>query len=209
VRRVEFGAEDAPTLVPPDEPLAADKEEVSSLPLRKLVADEPAWPRVRPPRSDGAAVPPPVRDGAEAAATEPSSKRASRRSVMRRVGERMALAVLLLGFVGTALWLGPRPEATPKQSTADAAPAVDNAQSVGTSANNNGNIRGGLPVLQQPSWMTPQMLYSLPMTPTAQPQTPAPPQMAPQLPLPVVPRLQPGAPAPHSEIPLPVRRPEI
>ncbi len=118
----------------------------------------------------GRPVPPPVRDDAEAAAIEPSSERASRRPVMRRVGERMALAVVLLGLFGTALWLGSAPGGgNAKQSTtADAAPAVDDSQSVGTGGGNN-NMRGGLPVLQQPSWMSPQMLYSLPMTPTAQP----------------------------------------
>jgi hypothetical protein len=206
VRRVEFGAEDAPTLVPQDEPVGAT-EEPSAARLRELIADpravaedERTWPRRRARRSEAFAVES-GRDDPKAKPIEPLKQRSRRRPLMRRVWERMVLAVLMLGFVGMTLWLGPRPE-TGRQSTAAAgAPAEAQPADTNAGALNGGGT--GLPTLQQPSWMAPQMLLSLPMTPTARA---APPTSALVLPLGVAPPRSQAA-APRYDVPLPLPRP--
>ncbi|HLH97214.1 MAG TPA: hypothetical protein VKW08_19055 [Xanthobacteraceae bacterium] len=215
VGRVEFGAEDAPTLVPQDEPV----DEASPARLRELVAGaavpgERASPRLRAPREPGADAR--QDDESTAVAAVLLEDHSPRRSLTRRVGERMGLAVLLLAFLGVMQLIDSKPEPavtasaapaadasdasdTPATQDTSAAPAAVDMQRFGAGAVNN--PIPGLPRLPYPSWIAPQMFYTVPPIPTVA-QNPAPQQSAP-------PSAQTGAAQPHGEIPLPTPRPEI
>jgi hypothetical protein len=194
VRRVEFGEAEAPTLVPHDEPLAP--VENSSARLRDLVTDatpapkaEEPWPRPRPPRRDPVAV-----AGEMSAVAEPLVER-RRRTVMRRVWERLAIAVLLFALFGIALLIGPKDG---QREAAATKPAPVEQLTPAQRAADQQAARMGLPQLHQPSWVTPPMFYTPPPMPTA-PAQPTPAQATPQA----------ATPLPRNEVPLPVPRPEI
>jgi len=131
VRRVEFADElaheeaDSPALVPSREPHA--EEPPAEEPLQELRRDAP-WPEVRPRHET-----PETADAQgleefashEFASHEPDIAVASlvparaSRAVMRRVGERMLLAILTLGLGGVWLYL-----ADQRQPTSETAPAA-------------------------------------------------------------------------------------
>jgi hypothetical protein len=186
IRRIEFGDEDdQPSLVPADEPI----EEAPHEPRPASV-----WPQPRPPR-------PEIGDRLDivdrpAAADvsglssldqfEPGIVRApvirlsEPRSLARRVGERLAIAAVLLVLGGVGLWMrDDRQDGATDPSvgrgvaeSAQPAPADDVAEAKA----------------QQPNWLSPGMFYS-PMMPMASPP-PA------------------SAAAPRADVPLPTPRPD-
>jgi hypothetical protein len=187
IRRIEFGDElEGPTLVPRDEPVSEAPPEPQP---------DPIWPQPRPARRDTLDVvnlPGVERDEAEAEtlpAVEPLTSPAGSRSVVRRVGERLALAVVVLALLGVGLWMldgrrGGAADPAPARSAADQAPpAADRAADTQP---------------PPPNWLTPQMFFA----PSAVPSSPSPPP-SPR------PSSSPSAPPPRAEVPLPLPRPEI
>ena len=171
MRRIEFADEDhEPTLVPQDEPLEAPA------PRRP-----PVWPQVRPPRREApdVSISPGFDDVEPARAVEPLVEFSKPRSVARRVGERMALAVIALVLAGIGLWMlagrqdqAANPSSSPGANESTAPAASDTATDAKA---------------QQPSWYSPEMFYVPP---------PIPSQSAP-----------PPAGAPLTDVPLPLPRP--
>ena len=201
VRRVEFGADDAPTLVPPDEPVT----DASPARLRALVADARAtndaqvWPRPRPVKSELVAEPS-EHSGAEIDAVLPIENR-PRRSLTRRVGERMTLGLLLLAFLGLMRLIGPKAETTGTIRAASAEAGAISDASAG--------------LQPPPAWIAPQIfsaempLHPLPPAipmPQLAPQAATPQAAAPQA---VAPQAQAAAPLPPNQIRLPVPRPDF
>jgi hypothetical protein len=186
IRRIEFGEEDdQPTLVPADEPL----EETPHAPLRSV------WPPPRSPRpetgdrldaDDRSAAPADVPSVSSLDHLEPGIggapviRLSEPRSLTRRVGERLAIAAVLLGLVGVGLWMGDdrQDEATDPsigRGVAEAtqpAPADDAAEAKA----------------QQPNWLSPEMFYP------------------PMMPVPSSPPA--SAAAPRADVPLPTPRPD-
>ncbi len=152
IRRIEFADDDEPTLVPQDEPIEA--------PLPPAPRRPPVWPQVRPPRREAAdaSVSPGLDEVAPVSAVEPLVESSARRSVVRRVGERLALAVIALALVGGGLWMlggrldDARNPSSSRSAAESAEPAPDNAADAKA---------------QQPSWYSPQMFYVPPPTPVA------------------------------------------
>lgn len=165
VRRVEFADElaqeeaDSPALVPPHEPVGEE-------PLQELRRDAP-WPEVRP-RGDAAEAPDALAIGFER--NEPdialSSLEPARapRAVMRRVGERLLLAVFALALGGVWLYV-----AESRQQTTDLAPAtvapVEAAAPPSEVAAPAGNAADAKPTA--PGWLSPQLFYTAPQFPPA------------------------------------------
>jgi hypothetical protein len=188
IRRIEFGYEDdQPTLVPADEPV----EEAPHEPRLASV-----WP---PPRSPGPetgdrldAVDRPAAPAAPdlpgvssldhfepAIAGGPVIRLSEPRSLARRVGERLAIAAVLLVLVGVGLWMGDdrqggSTDPSVGRGVADStqpAPADDAAEAKA----------------QQPNWLSPEMFYSPQMMPVSPPASAA---------------------APRADVPLPTPRPD-
>jgi hypothetical protein len=156
IRRIEFADEDhEPTLVPRDEPLA----EAAPEPPR-----EPIWPRPRPARREtlDAEILPDVERFEPDTAAVAVIKLARPRSVTRRVGERLALAVVALALTGVGLWLhaGSRNAARVPASLRG---AVESAQPAAPTP----------PVEAKPAtpnWLSPEMFYS-PVRPSPPPSS--------------------------------------
>jgi hypothetical protein len=135
---------------------------------------------------------------------------------MRRVGERMVLAVLLLAVYGLVKLIGPRPDPAATASIAKAdttvagVPASAEARRAGAGAVND--PIEGLPKLQRPSWIASQEFYIIPPIPTvAQPRPSAAQQAqgASQGAASQGAAAQASAPLPRTEVPLPVPRPDL
>jgi hypothetical protein len=208
VRCIEFEEYAEPTLVPQDEP-------IEEPPPRR----EPAWPQAHsaqagPMELHSAAVRPedvrptelrpmevedaPAREDfaeSELPGIEPSEPGlaieppdplslipiSEPRSVARRLAERMALAVVILAMVGTAAWmLDGDQDVTGASSLQSAAePAAPAAPDDLTAAK-----------AQQPTWLSPEILYTMPPAPSSPTPGPA------------------LASAPRADIPLPLPRPD-
>jgi hypothetical protein len=189
IRRIEFADEDdQPTLVPQDGPA------VEAPPEPRL---EPVWQEPPAPRREILDVsvlpsldhlgPGVASDHLEPGiaidrlepgiAIEPIIQFSEPRSVARRVGERLAIAVVALALAGTGVWLveGRQDEAKNPSSlrgAAEPAEAADNAADVKA---------------QQPTWLSPEILYAPPIMPAPAPSPSA---------------------LPRADVPLPVPRPE-
>jgi hypothetical protein len=213
IRRIEFADEadvdDQPSLVPQDEP----DEETPPAPRRAPWADvRPAGPRpldghpleVSPPDLRPPEMNPPEPETFDLAslpgidrlepgiAVEPFARLpvlalSEPRSVARRVGERLALAVLFLAAAGAFVWMGDGDqEASQSTSVPDAVEAAAPVASDETAE--------AAEAKAQPTWLTPEIFYTPPSLPSS-PPAPAP-AAGPAL-----------ASAPR-DIPLPVPRPE-
>jgi hypothetical protein len=160
IRRIEFDdAEAQPTLVPQDEPLADEplaNEPPGAAPpepRRDLV-----WPRPRPRRETLDVADLPSLDHFESgSAAAPMLRLSEPRSLARRVGERMALAVMALALVGVGLWMdaGHRDQASDPASLRGAESTEPAASDGATDAK-----------AQQPTWLSPEMFYAPPPMPS-------------------------------------------
>jgi hypothetical protein len=110
-------------------------------------------------------------------ATAPMLRLSEPRSLARRVGERMALAAVVLLLIGVGLWMGEggRDQAS-DPSTLRGAEATEPTEPAASDGATDAKA-------QQPSWLSPEMLY-------------APPPM----PAPVA--------SPRADVPLPTPRPD-
>jgi hypothetical protein len=185
IRRIEFADPGGqPTLVPQDEPLA--DQPLVDVPLANEPVGEappalrraPVWPRPRALRETLDVSDLPSLDQFESgSATAPMLRLSEPRSLARRVGERMALAAVALLLIGVGLWMseGGRDQASDPSSLrgAEATEPTEPAASDGATDAK----------AQQPSWLSPEMLY-------------APPPM----PAPVA--------SPRADVPLPTPRPD-
>jgi hypothetical protein len=175
IRRIEFADEgEQATLVPQDGPVEA------ALPAAR---PEPAWPQLRPQRREALEEPDlPSHDELEPdSKVTPLLRIAPRRSVARRVGERLALAVVVLALTAVGLWM-----AEARRDRAPAAPPAA-AQSREPAAPETAADAKA----QQPTWLSPEMFYAPPPAPSS-----APPASAP------------SSSAPRADVPLPVPRPD-
>jgi hypothetical protein len=174
VRRVEFGDEIAEEAGEPDEEsesptLVPQREQDGEAALRELRRESP-WPEVRARRESLDAPPSLPESASDFGPYDPDIPLASlqaraRRSVLRRVGERLVLGVLLLALGGVWLWVAEgRQEASevvpaPAATATNEAPAADSAPAEAT----------------RPGWLSsPQLFYSAPQLPTAPAARPAP-----------------------------------
>jgi hypothetical protein len=175
IRRIEFADEDDdPTLVPQDEPA---EEEAPPEPRR-----EPTWPQPRPQRRETLDVSDlPDRDQIEPrVAPGPKLYLSEPRSVTRRVGERLALGVVALALLGVWIWMGEGPRKV-----------TDSASLRGAVVPTEPAVSYDVPdaKAQQPTWLSPEILYAPPITPSPPSSTSSPA-------------------APRGDVRLPVPRPE-
>jgi hypothetical protein len=196
IRRIEFADQDGqPTLVPQDEPRSdrplADVPLANEPLANEPVANEPVgeappaprsapvWPRPRKRRETLDVSGLPSLDQFESgSATAPILRLSEPRSLARRVGERMALAVMALALIGGGLWVG----------EGDHDQAMDPASLRGAESTEPAASDGATDAkAQQPNWLSPEMLYAPP---------PMPPPVA-----------SPLAAAPRADVPLPTPRP--
>jgi hypothetical protein len=160
VRRIEFAdADDEPTLVPQDEPVAEAPPG-----LRR----DPVWPQVRPPRRESVDAPDlPSLDRVEPGiVVEPIVQLSESRSIARRVGERLALAVVALALAGAWLWIA----GTRQNRATD--PSFGRAAATATEPAASDNAAGAK--APQPTWLSPQMFYTPPPMPSAAPRADVP-----------------------------------
>jgi hypothetical protein len=169
IRRIEFADEGGQaTLVPQDEPAEAPASEPS--PRQEPLPPEPeqslrpelVWPRS--PRREAFDAPslPDSEQVEPDSAIAPTIRLPPPRSVMRRVGERLVLAVLALALTAAALWTA--------QTRRDPAPVTATAviQSSEPAATDNAVD----PKVSQPTWLSPEMFYAPPpMLPSAPPSS--------------------------------------
>jgi hypothetical protein len=184
IRRIEFGDEDQePTLVPPDEPVSEAPPEPRP---------DPIWPQPRPARRDMLDVADlsGIERDTPATAVEPVTPLARRRPLARRVGERLALAVVVLALLGVGVWMlggrrgGATGPAASLRAAADASrPAADHPADTKAAP---------------PNWLSPQMLFAPQIAPPPPPSPPRPPSSS-----------SPSSPPPRAEVPLPLPRPEL
>jgi hypothetical protein len=197
IRRIEFADEsEQATLVPQDEPAEAPASEPPlrpELPSRPELPPEPtlrsevtlppeAWQQLRSPRREALDAPGLLDDDQvePASAIAATLRLSPPRSVMRRVGERMVLAVLALVLTGVGLWTAPT---LPDREPVSATPAVPSSEPAAVD-------NAADPKASQPTWLSPQMFYAPP-------------------PMPSAPTLSPPASfAPRADVPLPVPRPD-
>jgi len=156
IRRIEFGdADDQPTLVPADEP-------VEEAPRQPRLAS--VWPQPRSRRPEAAERPEVLEESSLPSldiAAEPLIHLSEPRSLTRRVGERLALAAVLLVIAGVGLWMaGERQDTAPDPSAGRG--VADSTQP--TPADNAAETK-----VQQPNWLSPQMFYAPPMMPASAP----------------------------------------
>ncbi len=115
-------------------------------------------------------------------AAAPMLRLSEPRSLVRRVGERMALAAMALALVGAGLWMDPgyRDQATDQTTDRATDPAsLRGAESTDPAASDGATDAKA----QQPTWLSPEMFY-------APPPMPSPPA------------------SPRADVPLPTPRPE-
>jgi hypothetical protein len=94
-------------------------------------------------------------------AVEPLARRTRRRSVARRIKERLALAVAILILVGAGLWMAPEPE----DATNSASAQITNALPEAAGPINTAEV--------QPAWLVPEILYGPAMARSPAPRTEA------------------------------------
>jgi hypothetical protein len=168
IRRIEFADEgEQATLVPQDELAEAPPPEPPPPgPTRaEPPRPQPVWPQVRPRREslDVASLPDSEQLEPDIAA-EPTIHLSQPRSVTRRVGERLALAVMALALTGVGLWMA---EARRDRVPDSARAAVQSSEPA--APDNTADAKA-----QQPTWLSPQMFYAPPPMPSSVPQTSAP-----------------------------------
>jgi hypothetical protein len=175
IRRIEFADEnDQPTLVPHDGP-------------SKAVPPEPrldsAWPQLGAPRHEtlDASNLPSLDHIEPGIAVESIIQLSEPRSVARRVGGRLALAVVALALAGVGLWMV---EAR-RDGATDPSLLRGAVQSTEPAVSDNAADAKALP----PAWLSPQIFYVPPAVPASSPR-PA------------------SSPAPRADVPLPMPRPE-
>jgi hypothetical protein len=157
VRRIEFADEDhEPTLVPQDEPV----EQAPPEPRRA-----PVWPQLRAPRRESVDVPslPALEEEEPGIAVEALAQLSERRSLARRVGERLALALVALAAAGIGLWLVAAPQDAARNSSHSP------AESIAPAAPDN-----GADAKAPPSWLSPEIFYAPPSVPSPAPSAAAP-----------------------------------
>jgi hypothetical protein len=184
IRRIEFDDEgEQATLVPQDEPVEAPPPS----PRQEPVRPESVWPQLRPQRRETLEAPDlPGGDELEPDGTiVPILRTGPRRSVGRRVGERLALAVVVLALTAVGLWTA---QARRERAPAAASAAAPAAERSGEPAAPDTAADAKAP---PPTWLSPEMFYAPPPMPSS-----APPASAP------------SSSAPRAEVPLPVRRPD-
>jgi hypothetical protein len=145
VRRIEFADEDdEPTLVPQDEPV----EQAPPEPRRA-----PVWPQLRAPRRESVEVSgvPALEEEEPGIAVEALAQLSERRSLARRVGERLALALVALAAAGIGLWLVAAPQDAARNSSHSP------AESIAPAAPDN-----GADAKAPPSWLSPEIFYAPP-----------------------------------------------
>jgi hypothetical protein len=171
IRRIEFADEgEQATLVPQDAlaeaPPPPEVRPEPRPPPRPEPPPEPVWPQLRSPRREALEVPD-LPDGEPFepdVAIEPSIRFPQPRSVTRRVGERLALAVLALALTGVGLWTAQmRRDRAPVSATA-VAPSSEPAATDNTAAAK----------ASPPTWLSPQMFYAPPPVPSSAPPFSAP-----------------------------------
>jgi hypothetical protein len=159
IRRIEFADEDdRPTLVPQHEPAEAAPPE----PRSNLI-----WPELQLPRRETLDVPNlPNPDQVEPVVEiEPIMRLTEPRSVARRVGERLALAVVALALAGTWIWMSDgRGAATDSSSLRGAVEPTEAAAS-----DNVADAKS-----QQPTWLSPEIFYAPPPMPASPPRADVP-----------------------------------
>jgi hypothetical protein len=170
IRRIEFGDEgEQATLVPQDEPAEAPQPELSLPPEPEPPLPpppEPVWPQLRSPRRDAPEAPslPDNEPFEPDSAIEPTIRLSQPRSVMRRVGERLVLAVLALALTGVGLWTA---QTRLDRAPASAAAAVQPSEPA--APDNTADAKAS-----QPTWMSPEMFYAPPPMPATAPPSSAP-----------------------------------
>jgi hypothetical protein len=145
VRRIEFADEDdEPTLVPQDEP-------AEQAPPEPRLA--PVWPQLRAPRRESVDVQsvPALEEEEPGIAVEALAQLSERRSLARRVGERLALALVALAAAGIWLWLVAAPQDAARNSSHSP------AESIAPAAPDN-----GADAKAPPSWLSPEIFYAPP-----------------------------------------------
>lgn len=176
VRRVEFADElaeeaDSPTLAPTHEPVGVEA-------LRELRRDAP-WPEVRarrdeldePDAPDAASLPGFEGNEPDIALNSLTSHREPR-SVMRRVGERLVLAVLALALGGAWLWIAEGRQQANDPSAPRGAATSEAVETPAVDAKPAGKASG-------PGWLSPEIFYSPPPIPRAPRPDAAPPARKP------------------------------
>jgi hypothetical protein len=158
IRRIEFADDDRPTLVPQHEPVAVAPPE----PRPNLI-----WPELHSPRRETPDVPDlPSPDQLEPViAVEPIIQLSEPRSVTRRVGERLALAVVVLVLVGTWSWMSDGRRAATDSSSLRGAIAPTEA----ATSDNAADAKS-----QQPTWLSPEIFYAPPPMPANSPRADVP-----------------------------------
>jgi hypothetical protein len=156
IRRIEFADEDdRATLVPQSEPV----EEAPPVPR-----SEPVWPEPRASRREALEVPslPGVDQLEPDIANDPIIRLSEPRSVARRVGERLALAVVVLALAGVWTWTGGGRQ--PAQNPPSLRGAVEATESA--ASDNAVDAKS-----QQPTWLSPEILYAPPAMPLPSPSS--------------------------------------
>jgi hypothetical protein len=166
IRRIEFAEEDdRPTLVPQHEPVQAAPPE----PRPNLI-----WPELHQPRRETLDVPNlPSPDELEpVVALEPMIQLSEPRTVARRVGERLALAVVALALVGTWSWMSDGRQGATDSSTLRGAIAPTESAASDNAADAKDNTADAKS--QQPTWLSPEIFYAPPPMPSASPRADVP-----------------------------------
>jgi hypothetical protein len=134
----------------------------------------PVWPQVRPRRRETPDVSsPPDPDYGEPVTADSLVSFSERRSVARRVGERLALAVVALALAGIGLWMmGER-----RDEATTSSPGVAQSSEPAAAADSAADAKA-----QPPAWLSPEMFYTPPPAPA--PAPPAAPHADVPLPIP-------------------------
>jgi hypothetical protein len=159
IRRIEFADEDdRPTLVPQHEPAAEAPPEPRP---------DPIWAEPRPPRRETLDAPNlPSPDQLEPVIPlDPILQLTEPRSVARRVGERLALAVVALALAGTWIWTDDG-----RRAATDAASIRGAIEPTESAASDNGADAKS----QQPTWLSPEIFYAPPPMPSPPPRADVP-----------------------------------
>jgi hypothetical protein len=157
IRRIELAdGDEQPTLVPKDEPAA---EELAPEPRLDPLRLEPRAPRREALDVSSVA----SLDHFDSAAVEPIIKLSEPRSLVRRVGERLALAAVLI-LAGLGLWMveGRRGETMDPPSLRGGVAAPQPAASDTADAK-----------APQPTWLSPEIFYAPSPMPSAPPRADA------------------------------------
>jgi hypothetical protein len=159
IRRIEFAeGEEQPTLVPQDEPAA---EELPPEPRLDPVRLDPVRLEPRAPRRDALDVSSVASlDHFDSVAVEPIIKLSEPRSLVRRVGERLALATVLI-LAGLGLWMVEER----RGETADAPSLRGGVAAPQPAASDTADAKA-----QQPTWLSPEIFYAPPPMPSAPPR---------------------------------------